>query len=401
MKRFQLALLFISFCTISKAQIITREDSLNAGLVASNSPTVISGYGNFKYQNNLTLGESVANVDRIVLFFGHKFSNKVSFFSEMELEDARVEGGKASGEFSIEQAFLKFNIDRNNYISTGLFIPRIGIINENHLPTTYNGNERPFVETLIIPSTWRELGVSYYGTSKRIAGLNYSLALVNGLSSTGFTNGTGIRDGRFEGGKASASALATTGALLYYVGNFRMQVSAYYGGSAGINARSADSLQLNSGIFGTPVFLSEANVQYNGKRFHAKGLATMINIQAAEKINRAYANNTPKQLFGSYLEASYDIMRKDRRFLSVFSRYEYLDMNQKLPENGIYNGTNKQQYVVSGLTFSPVQGAIIKLDYTYRLTGGRNPELIVLPFPQAIPYYTNQHLITLGIGYSF
>jgi len=60
-----------------------------------------------------------------------------------------------------------FDLNKNNYIIAGLYIPRIGIINENHLPTTYNGNQRHFVEKYIIPSTWREIGVGLYGQSDR------------------------------------------------------------------------------------------------------------------------------------------------------------------------------------------------------------------------------------------
>ena len=140
MTRIFIFLSFIPFFTFG--QVITKEDSLAAGLIASNNATVISGYGSVIYSNNLSYDQALINVERLVLFVGHKFSKKISFFSELELEDAKVAQGQASGEFSIEQAFLKFNVNRSNYITTGLFIPRIGIINENHLPTTFNGNKR-------------------------------------------------------------------------------------------------------------------------------------------------------------------------------------------------------------------------------------------------------------------
>ena len=177
MFRFSLLLSIMAIVPIfTHSQVLTKEDSLAAGLIASNNSTVLSGYGSFNYENNITNETATINVDRLVLFVGHKFTKKISFFSELEIEDAKVVGGKASGEFSLEQAFLKFNINRSNYLTAGLFIPRIGIINENHLPNTFNGNKRPMVETLLIPSTWRELGVGFYGTSNRIAGLNYSFA---------------------------------------------------------------------------------------------------------------------------------------------------------------------------------------------------------------------------------
>lgn len=397
------ALFFTFSCFLinqAMAEVITREDSLAAGLVSSNSPTVISGYGSFKYSNNLTLQDAQANVDRVVVFIGHRFSRRISFFSETELENARVIGGMPSGEISMEQAFLKFNINRDNYITAGLFIPRIGIINENHLPTTFNGNERPYVETIIIPATWREVGVGYYGASRSIPGLNYSVALLNGLNSAGFTNGTGIGDGRFEG-SAQTRSLAVTGALLYYYKNFRFQTSAYLGGSSGIIPREADSLQLHSGAFGSPVELLEANVQYNTNRFSFRALATYINVEAAADINRAYANNTPGAMMGFYGEVSYNLTPKREQSWIVFSRYEHLAMNLNLPDNAIVNEVNDQQYVIAGLGFQPLKGVFVKVDYTYRLTGDINPQLIVSPYPVGVPYFTQQHLVKLGLGYSF
>lgn len=399
MTRIFVFLSFIPFFTFG--QVITKEDSLAAGLIASNNATVISGYGSVVYSNNLSYDQALINVDRLVLFVGHKFSKKISFFSELELEDAKVAQGQASGEFSIEQAFLKFNVNRSNYITTGLFIPRIGIINENHLPTTFNGNKRTMVETLILPSTWREIGVGFYGTSQRITGLNYSLTVMNGLNSSGFVHGTGIREGRFEGSNASASALAVTGSVLHYAGKFRSQLSAYYGGSAGINRREADSLQLNAGFFGTPVGLAEGNLQYIGDRLIFKGLASVVLIPDAEKINQAFASNTPEMMLGFYFETGYNFIKRDSKVGRVFTRYEYLGMNSKLPENGIFDGTLDQHYLVAGLCYLPLNGVIIKLDYTYRLTGEVNPALIINPYPQGISYQKQQHIVNLGVAYSF
>ncbi len=393
----------LTLCLLTEAysaQILTKEDSLNAGLVANNQNTVISSYGSFAYKNNLTLNEASINVERFVLFFGHRFTNKIYFFSEVEIEDAKIVGGEASGEISLEQAFVKFNLSPSAYLTGGLFIPRIGIINENHLPTTYNGN-RPMVEQLIIPSTWRELGIGFYKNSNKIAGLNYSLAVVNGLSSRKFEAGSGIREGRFEGSNASASALAVTGSVLHYGGNFRTQISGYYGGTAGLTKREADSLQLESGFFGTPLALGEINSQYTGNRFFAKVLFTYVAIPQAEKINTAFGNNTPESMLGTYVEIGYDVFKKETKTLKAFTRIEFLDMNYTVPENGIRNSASQQSYWTTGFSFLPVNGVIAKLDYTYQMTGSQNPALIVTPFPQALPYQQQQHSIHLSLGYSF
>ena len=215
MKRKILWLLLISGITQLKvkAQILTKEDSLAAGLKMSGKTTVLSGYGECKVSYNNGLNTATANLTRFITFFGHRFSKNIALFSETEIENAKVSNG-GSGEISLEQMFLKFDINRNKYIIAGLFIPRIGITNENHLPTTFNGNDRPFVETLIIPSTWREIGIGLYGKTDRLPGFNYYFGLTNGLSSQNFKRNTGIREGRFEGNNATAGNIAITAAAL-------------------------------------------------------------------------------------------------------------------------------------------------------------------------------------------
>lgn len=385
----------------TQAQILTKEDSLAAGLIARNTATVISGYGSVKYQYDINNKLAQANLDRVILFMGHKFSNKISFFSELEVEDAKVAGGESGGEIALEQAFLKFNASKDIYITAGLFIPRIGIMNENHLPTTFNGNDRPFVERYIIPATWREIGVGLFGSNNKIPGLNYSLALVNGLNSANFESGRGIRDGRYEGREANATSLAVTGSLLYYIKNFRFQVSAYYGGSAGLLQEEADTLKLSNGAFGTPVALYEANFQYNNKGLSVKGLFTTIQISDAEKLNNAYANNIPEAVIGYYGEIGYNLLqltKKSEKNLTIFARYENLDMNNKLPKNGIVDNTLNRTYIVGGLSFQPIKGVIIKADYVFKQTGDQNPVLVGVPDPD---FKKEQGFFSLGVGYSF
>ncbi|HOY47926.1 MAG TPA: hypothetical protein PL185_04330 [Flavobacteriales bacterium] len=399
--------LLLALCSLgASAQIITREDSLHAGLTPSTNPTVISGYGQFKAEYDTRYQTAKASLTRNVLFFGHKFNKRIAFFSEMELEDAKVVGGSPSGEISMEQMFLKFGINNDIYLTAGLFIPRIGLVNENHLPTIFNGNDRPFVERLLIPSTWRELGVSLYGRSRRIPGLNYSAGIMNGLNSQGFGNGEGIREGRFEGNNATAGNLAVTGALLYYRQGFRFQASAYYGGSAGLVKRVADSLQLDSRPFGTPVFLTEANVQYQSQSgFEFKVLGTLSTIKDAASINRAYSNNTPGKMWGAYAEIGYNILKafkpNTERSLVLFARAEAMDLNAEVPFNGIHNPEQNKQFFITGITYTPVRGVVVKVDYVHRMTGTPNPALILTPYPSALPYFNSNGFLNIGAGYSF
>ncbi|HTS45245.1 MAG TPA: hypothetical protein VMH01_12675, partial [Puia sp.] len=290
----------------TKAQqlVMTNEDSLHAGV--SNSKTVISGYGSAFYQRDFNQKQSTVTLERAVLFLGHQFSDKVSFFSELEVENAKIAAGEnGTGEIAMEQAFLKFNLNPKQYIVAGLFVPRIGILNENHLPVNFNGVERPIVEQLVIPATWRELGVGFYGSSNKMP-LNYSVAVINGLNSQKFEHGTGIREGRAEGSSALANNLAVTASLQYLWKDFKFQVSGYVGGTVGLSPLGADSLGLNSGAFGTPLYLGEADVQYSKKGIAIKALGTYIWYPDAGTINAAYANNMATGMYGAYAELAYD-----------------------------------------------------------------------------------------------
>lgn len=407
MKNCRLLVFLLLAARLVQAQVITHEDSLNAGLTPKTNPTVLSGYGQAKVEYDLRTKTGVANLTRNVLFFGHRFSKDISFFSEMELENAKVANGNPAGEISMEQLFLKFNINHNNYIVAGLFIPRIGIINENHLPTTFNSNDRPFVEQMVIPATWRELGTALYGQIPAVPGLNYAVSLMNGLNCAGFRQGSGLVDGRFEGSNATASNLAVHGALLYYFKHFRVQASTYYGGSAGVSKKQGDSLNLDYGAFGTPVSLSEMNIQYNGPSgIQFKALGCYVHIKDAQRINAAFANNTPGSMYGYYAELGYNLFKPFEKLkektMMLFARYEVMDLNATVPENGVSDGFQQKQYIVAGLHFQPIKGISVKLDYVHRVTGEYNKVLYITnPYASSMPFYTTSNFINFGIGYSF
>lgn len=400
-------LLFTSALLLSlsalKAQSVNSnaEEKLQNDSAVNISKTDIGGYGNAVYQRNSNQKLSTINLERFVLFIGHKFNKKITLFSELEVEDAKVSGGEPGGEIALEQCYLKFNINQSNYFVAGLFLPRIGILNENHLPTTFNGNERTQVETYILPSTWRELGVGFYGGMQNLP-LTYSVSLINGLNSAGFEHGNVIREGRFEGRSASANNLAVTGSLQYYKNSFKAQVSGYYGGSVGLSPGEGDSLKINSGMFGTPVIVGEADLQYEKNGFSARFLGSIINIPDAKDINRVYANNTPQKAYGAYAEIAYNVFENvktlNTKQLILFLRYETLDMNASVPENGITDGTLKQQHIVVGINYLPMRNVVIKADCRFMHTGEENPDLIT---PGMNTFNKNNKYLNIGIGYSF
>lgn len=377
------------------------EDLLTAGN-AKVAQTVISGYGEATYQHDFAYKNSTINLARAVLFVGHQFTSKIAFFSELEVESAKVEGGDSKGEVGMEQAFLKFSLNPRQYFVAGLFTPRIGITNENHLPVNYNGTERPLVEQLIIPTTWREVGVGFYGQAATLP-LAYSVALVSAVSSRHMIHGNGFAGGMSDGQLATGNNLAFTASLRYFAGDFQFQVSGYGGGTTGMGTYQADSLGLESGLLGTPIYLGEADIQYNKGGFAAKLLGTYVSYPDAGKVNAAFASNVFKAMYGAYGELAYNLLyhTRSRHQLVGFVRYENLDLNHEVPAGGIQDPTLKQWHVITGLNYFPTPNVVIKADVRITHTGPQNPNLIINPPSVMQAYQQNNQFLNLGIGYAF
>ena len=177
------------------------------------------------------------------------------------------------------------------------------------------------------------------------------------------------------------------------------------GGTVGLSRRSADSLGLNSGGFGTPLYLGEADIQYARNGFSAKLLGSYIAYPEAGKVNTAYAKNIASAMYGAYAELGYDWLYKRNKtpqFIS-FVRAEFLDLNAGIPAQpkGIYDGTEKQTHIIAGFSYLPIPNIAIKADIRLVHTGQQNPELVINPAPSALPYRQNNQLLNIGIGYSF
>src|SRR5438477_11330571 len=106
--------------------------------------TTVGGYGELHYTNPTgPKTPAIVNLRRFVVYLAHSFDDRLSFRSELEVEDARVEPGGRAGELEIEQAFLDYRLADWLTLRTGLVLVPVGIINETHEPPTFNGVARP------------------------------------------------------------------------------------------------------------------------------------------------------------------------------------------------------------------------------------------------------------------
>jgi hypothetical protein len=101
----------------------------------------------------------------------------------------------------------------------GLLLIPMGIVNEYHEPTTFNGVERPLIENRITPTTWREIGFGITGTVLP-ASLKYQAYVVNGFNGydgdANLTGSKGFRSGRQKGAESYISSPSFTGKIEYF-----------------------------------------------------------------------------------------------------------------------------------------------------------------------------------------
>ena len=172
--------------------------------------------------------------------------------------------------------------------------------------------------------------------------------------------------------------------------------------SAGLSRHEADSLHLQAGLFGTPVSLAEANVQYTNKLVSFRGLITQVNIPEADRINQAYENETPESMYGAYVEAGINLInlfnRDAKPSLNLFVRYEVMDLERPIFNNDDNIGSDQKQYLVAGLSYLPVHGITIKADYVFSKAtwGGATDASVMAP-----PGTAQNGFINVGFGYSF
>ncbi|MDD5410573.1 MAG: hypothetical protein PHF31_04040 [Methylobacter sp.] len=324
----------------------------------------IGGYGEGNYSAKVgDKGSSndSADMERMVLYAGYKFTDRILFNSELEFEHATTgEGSESKGEVSVEFASLDFFIDPKANARAGLVLMPMGLVNRIHEPLFYFGNHRPEVEQRIIPSTWREMGVGLFGAIT--PELTYTAYVVNGLDATGFTS-DGIREGRGGGSNARAENFG-------YVARMDYDPAALPGVTVGGSAYVGNSGQ-NQTFAGQKanVFtqLYEAHVQwkYRGLEFRTLGSWGHIGDAALVSAN----NNTVvgSQNYGFYTELGYDVLpllwQDTTQYLAPFFRYEKLNTVAKAPDGFANDPTKDWQIYQVGLQYKPIPNVVIKADY--------------------------------------
>jgi hypothetical protein len=331
--------------SVTESRLETTADALDNNAQQSSSKTTIGGYGEVHYNNisNDKTGITNKEIDfhRFVLFFGHEFSSKTRFFSELELEHS-IAGDGQNGEVELEQAYIEHDINQALTGKAGLFLMPVGIINETHEPPTFYGVERNPVEKDILPATWWEAGAAL--NIKLAPGLVLDTAITSGLSTpTDGSNAFKPRSGRQKVSEANANDLAYT-ARVKYTAVPGLELAATLQYQSDLTQGAADMDEASAQLF-------TAHVIYSIERFSVRALYAQWDIDGQQ----AQALGRDKQR-GYYIEPAYRINDQ----FGLFARYNQWDNNA-----GDQLDSKKTQTNV-GVNYWLHENAVLKFDYEQR-----------------------------------
>ena len=339
--------------------------------------------GYMEFHLNKPRGESGQfDFHRFVLLFGHSFSSRIKFWSELELEHSLVEGGEEKGELELEQAYLDFYLNPYFNLRGGMVLAPMGVINERHEPPAFFGVERPMVDTVIIPSTWFDLGVGAWGDLGR--GFTYRFYLMSPLDATGFSADEGLRGGRQKGSRSNLRNVART-ARVEYRGIPRLTL----GGSVWAGRTGFDTPNLD-----VPVRLGSFDGRYSWRRVEFRGQYAHGQIQEAGLLNRTLQRriginpNIAEQIRGFYLESAvYLLPFHSSQNLAVFTRYENFDTQYRMPSGFLPLKQFDRSSWTVGASYFPHPDVVFKADYVFN----RNASQVIRPRDQ----------VNFGLGWWF
>jgi hypothetical protein len=337
---------------------------------------------------------------------GWKFSSEIEFEhggsgSTVEIEneetgeyETEIEKG---GEVALEQFWIEKTFSDKANLRIGHIIVPIGLTNQYHLPTEFFSVLRPEEETSILPCTWHQTGVSFWGKTKH---WRYEAQFLSGLDAERFSNAGWIKDGaispyEFEIANSYAGALRIDN---YSVPGLRIGLSGYYGYSAQ-NSLKWERYK-NQNVKGA-VGIGALDAVYNDHNVLARGnviYGHLVNSYAISMINKKLPSASPSartnvasDVLSYYIEAGYDLfsffpkIRNKGEKLYVYGHYGFYDSMYKIDKRLTPKGWTKKTIISGGINYYPTKEIVVKAEYSFRKFNAS---------------YNNEPTFSLGIAYA-
>ena len=353
---------------------------------ATGPSTVLTGYGEVNFNRpTKDASQSQADLRRAVIGIQHRFDEKTKMVSEFEWEHGVVSADD-KGESEVEQLYVEREFSNGLRGKVGLFLMPAGLLNTNHEPTAYYGVERNFVETAIIPSTWREVGVGLSGDTE--AGLTWDTGITTGFDlgkwDAASTDGRDSPLGSIhqEGQMAKARDLSAHLAL-----NWRGVPGLLVGGS--LFTGKAGHQAAGFAAQDARVTVYDLHTRYTPGRWDLSALYARGEISNAAALNATLVGNptlVPHSFAGWYAQAAYQAMKSGDYVLSPFMRYEQYNTAKSydaLPAGLGVPATPDEKVTTVGANLKVGEGVVLKADY------------------QKFKEDKNRDRLNLGMGFSY
>jgi len=342
-----------------------------------------------------------ADLARAVFGIGYRFDDRTSFNSEYEVEHA-VSSASDVGEFEVEQFYMARQLNEHATVDAGLFLMPFGLLNEHHEPTNFYGVQRNFVETLIIPSTWREGGVNAKGDTD--IGLNWSVGLTTGPDFSKwdfapefppYTTALELEDNDVAPFQATHQELALANAshLAEYVALGYTGLPGLTVGGAYFNANGPQRATL-----------WEGHVRWQPSDFDLSALYARGSIGNTAQLNLANPgspNPIPASFDGYFFQAAYTGLQPAGYRIAPFVRYERYNMGRS------YDGTNGPDLPSGRVPLSATPGdfGLWPRNHDRVLTYGANfylnPHVVLKVDLQTFQTNSQFNRFDLGLGLNF
>ena len=322
----------------ARASAPTTAASATPAATYSISPDLsIWGYGEAYYMHPTNQGASTQfDLARAVFGIGYRFDETTVFNSEFEVEHAVASAGDR-GEMEVEQFYIDHQFGSWGGLKAGLFLMPFGMLNEHHEPTNFYGVQRNFVETLIIPSTWREGGVGLHGLTA--GGLKWDVGLTTGLDLGAWDPNPEdpLYRTAFELETNDVAPMQATHQELQFAKaqNLSQYLSLSYTGVPGLLAGAA-LFTGKAAIPTSPAGLPDQRVTlWEGHARWTPGAADLSAVYARGTISHTAAfnlanaggsNPMPSEFLGYYVQGAYTLWQRDGYRLAPFARWEHYDM---------------------------------------------------------------------------
>ncbi len=334
--------------------------------------TIVGGYIDFTISDCNNAGSRDCSEglefdqERFVPFFYSQVTDRLSVAAEVEIEHGGPQSNQGDGDIKIEFATMDYRFEDWLNLRGGIILIPMGRFNLVHDSPLNDLPLRPMVSRLIIPSTFAESGIGFFGTvyPTQLSKVDYEFYVTQG----------------FDGGSSA------TGGATFGEGGYR-------GNRGSFKTDNNENKAIVSRISVSPILgIEVAGSVHHGKwdderdhymtiwavdgliqrgPFELLGEAAWTRIGGGSKNVAAVNGTPPKRMAGYYVQGNYHFMPDflkqaaptyfgDSSTFTAVVRWGEADTNTQRSGN-----VNDLQRLTLGFNFRPVEDSVLKFAWTF------------------------------------